>query len=127
MERKRAKGRGKDEGSFFEKNEDINKEEFLFDDLSTQKITNESKLFDEADDSSSHVGEEEDANIRKRQMKRKIKKVNGTNKILEVRFYIFLVLLICFYSLLVNMIRKGLGFISTAHQLMHIQPEGVSM
>ncbi|EUD65370.1 hypothetical protein C922_04315 [Plasmodium inui San Antonio 1] len=126
MERKGAKSRGKKGESFLEKNEDIHKE-FLSDDLSTHKITNESKLFDEADKCSSHVGKKEDANIRKRQIGRKIKKVNGTNKFMEVRFYIFLVLLICFYSLLVNMIRKGLGFVSIAHRLMHLQPESISM
>ncbi|KJP89273.1 hypothetical protein AK88_01153 [Plasmodium fragile] len=101
MERKRAESRGKHEDSFFEKNKDINKEELTLDELFTENITNECNQGDGADDPSSHVGKEENENVRKRQIGRKVKKVNSTNKFKEVRLYIFLVLLICLYSLLV--------------------------
>ncbi|CAA9986421.1 hypothetical protein PKNA1_C2_0215700 [Plasmodium knowlesi strain H] len=127
MEREGVMDRGKTEENSFEKIKGINNEDFKFDDPFTEKITNDSKLFDEAEYSSSHVGKEEEAYIRKRQIGKKIKKVNNTSKIMEVRFYIFLVLLICFYSLLVNIIRKGLGLVSVAHRLMHSHSGNISM
>ncbi|ANQ06049.1 Uncharacterized protein PCOAH_00002410 [Plasmodium coatneyi] len=127
MERKGYKGGGKKEDNFSDKNKEINKDELILDDLFTQRITNDSNLLDEADDSSSYVGKEDDVNIRKRQIRIKVKKANSTINYMEVRFYIFLVLLICFYALLVNIMRKGLGLVSVAHRFMRSQDGSISM
>ncbi|SBT87206.1 conserved Plasmodium protein, unknown function [Plasmodium malariae] len=49
------------------------------------------------------------------------------NTYMEGRFYIFLVLFISFYALLVNFIRKGLGFISISHRLANIDGGSLTM